>query len=69
MIARLEGFGRALMPALLVALGAFATADVAAQEKMVLKASDVQPLGYPTAVAAENIGKKLEKATNGRLFV
>jgi len=69
MIARLEGFGRALMPALLVALGAFAAADVAGQEKMVLKASDVHPLGYPTVVAVENIGKKLEKATNGRLSV
>ncbi len=34
-----------------------------------LKASDVHPAGYPTVVAVENIGKKLEKATNGRLSV
>lgn len=32
----------------------------------VLKASDVQPAGYPNVVALENMGKKLEVATNGR---
>ena len=31
-----------------------------------LKASDVHPAGYPTVVAVENMGKKLEQATNGR---
>ena len=40
-----------------------------AQQKLVLKASDVHPAGYPTVVAVEDIGKKLEKATNGRLSV
>jgi tripartite ATP-independent transporter DctP family solute receptor len=40
-----------------------------AQTKAVFKASDVQPPGYPTVVAVENIGKKLEAATNGRLSV
>src|SRR3979490_2275014 len=40
-----------------------------AQAKMVVKASDVQPTGYPTVVATENLGKKLEAATNGRLSV
>jgi tripartite ATP-independent transporter DctP family solute receptor len=40
-----------------------------AQTRAVFKASDVQPPGYPTVVAAENIGKKLEAATNGRLSV
>src|SRR6202795_1428426 len=40
-----------------------------AQQKMVMKASDVHPAGYPTVVAVENMGKKLEKATNGRLSV
>jgi len=34
-----------------------------AQAKVVLKASDVHPAGYPTVVAVENIGKKLEAAT------
>lgn len=42
---------------------------VAAQGKMVLKASDVHPEGYPTVVAVENLGKKLSQATGGRLSV
>jgi tripartite ATP-independent transporter DctP family solute receptor len=33
----------------------------------VLKASDVHPAGYPTVVAVETMGKKLESATSGRL--
>jgi tripartite ATP-independent transporter DctP family solute receptor len=40
-----------------------------AQAKSVFKASDVQPPGYPTVAATENLGKKLEAATNGRLSV
>jgi tripartite ATP-independent transporter DctP family solute receptor len=40
-----------------------------AQTKSVFKASDVQPPGYPTVAATENLGKKLEAATNGRLSV
>src|SRR3984893_15971794 len=40
-----------------------------AQSKIVFKASDVQPAGYPTVVAVESIGKKLATATNGRLGV
>jgi TRAP-type C4-dicarboxylate transport system substrate-binding protein len=68
MIARFEGLVRALIPALVVAVGAFA-ADVAGQQKIVLKASDVHPLGYPTVVAVENIGNKLTQATNGGLSV
>jgi tripartite ATP-independent transporter DctP family solute receptor len=54
-------------------LGALATlpplSPARAQAKMVFKASDVQPAGYPTVVATENLGKKLEAATNGRLSV
>ena len=38
-----------------------------AQSKMVIKASDVHPPGYPNIVAMENMGKKLEKETNGRI--
>jgi tripartite ATP-independent transporter DctP family solute receptor len=38
-----------------------------AQDKMVIKAADVHPPGYPNVVAIENLGKKLEKETNGRL--
>ena len=40
-----------------------------AQSKAVFKASDVQPAGYPTVAATENLGKKLQAATNGRLSV
>jgi tripartite ATP-independent transporter DctP family solute receptor len=40
-----------------------------AQTKSVFKASDVQPPGYPTVAATENLGKKLEAAANGRLSV
>lgn len=40
-----------------------------AQTKMIFKASDVQPAGYPTVAATENLGKKLADATNGRLSV
>ena len=38
-------------------------------DKMVLKASDVHPPGYPTVVAVENMGKKLAEATGGRLAI
>jgi tripartite ATP-independent transporter DctP family solute receptor len=41
----------------------------AAQQKMVFKASDVHPEGYPTVVAVEEMGKSLEQATGGRLSV
>jgi tripartite ATP-independent transporter DctP family solute receptor len=40
-----------------------------AADKMVFKASDVHPEGYPTVQAVENMGKKLSAATNGRLSV
>jgi len=41
----------------------------AADQKLVLKASDVHPEGYPTVQAVENMGKKLEEATGGRLSI
>ncbi|MFZ0103747.1 MAG: TRAP transporter substrate-binding protein [Pseudolabrys sp.] len=53
----------------LVAAAAFASSAALAQQKMVLKASDVHPAGYPTVVAVENLGKKLDAATNGRISV
>jgi tripartite ATP-independent transporter DctP family solute receptor len=49
------------------ALGAPATG--LAQQKMVLKATDVHALGYPTVEAVVRMGKKLEAQTNGRLSV
>jgi tripartite ATP-independent transporter DctP family solute receptor len=35
-------------------------------QTVTLKAADVHPVGYPNVVAIENMGKKLEAATNGR---
>jgi len=54
-----------------VAAACFAAVPTAgvAQQKMVLKASDVHPLGYPTVEAMVRMGNKLEKATNGRLSI
>jgi tripartite ATP-independent transporter DctP family solute receptor len=40
-----------------------------AQHKLVLKASDVHPEGYPTVAAVESMGRKLSQATNGALSV
>jgi len=40
-----------------------------AQEKMVWKASDVHPLGYPTVEAIVRMGKKLETQTSGRISI
>ncbi len=44
-------------------------APAVAQQKMVLKATDVHPLGYPTVEAVVRMGAKLEKATQGRLSI
>lgn len=50
-------------------LAAGSALPVRAQGKMVLKASDVHPEGYPTVAAVESLGDKLNKATEGRLSV
>src|SRR5436309_12305016 len=53
-------------------LGTLATNLVdptSAQSKLVLKATDVHPLGYPTVEAVLAMGKKLEAASNGRLSI
>jgi tripartite ATP-independent transporter DctP family solute receptor len=39
----------------------------ASAQTLTLKASDVHPAGYPNVVAVENLGKKLEAATKGRI--
>jgi tripartite ATP-independent transporter DctP family solute receptor len=58
----------AFLASVLLAL-AYASMPAAAQQKTVLKASDVHAAGYPTVVAVENLGKKLEQATSGRVSV
>ncbi len=40
-----------------------------AQSKLVLKATDVHPLGYPTVEAVVRMGQKLEAASNGRISI
>jgi len=52
-----------------VAAAAVALGGAHAQQKLVLKASDVHPLGYPTVAAVENMGKKLAAATNNRITI
>ena len=52
-----------------LAASALPTPAAFAQAKLVLKATDVHPLGYPTVEAVVQMGKKLETATNGRLSV
>ena len=49
----------------------FMAVPVVAQQKMVLKATDVHPLGYPTVEAIVRMGAKLDKATSeiGRAHV
>ena len=49
--------------ALVAALGAL---PVGAQT-IVMTAADVHPAGYPNVVAIENMGKKMEAATSGRI--
>ena len=51
------------------ALSLLCAPGVLAQDKMILKSSDVHPEGYPTVVAVQNMGKKLEAATDGRLSI
>jgi TRAP-type C4-dicarboxylate transport system substrate-binding protein len=54
------------------ALGAISTdfgASAFAQQKLVLKAADVHPIGYPTVDAVLGMGKKLDAATGGRIGI
>jgi tripartite ATP-independent transporter DctP family solute receptor len=50
-------------------LGASLLAPAKAQQKLVLKAANDHPPGYPTVAPVENMGKKLEAATNGRISI
>lgn len=58
-----------MLPALAAAAVIALASPTSAQDKLVLKASDVHPLGYPTVEAVVRMGKKLEAATNGRLSI
>ena len=50
-------------------LAAAVALPASAQPKLVWKASDVHPLGYPTVEAIQRMGKKLEAATGGRISI
>jgi tripartite ATP-independent transporter DctP family solute receptor len=52
-----------------LAMGAVGVPAAFAQSKLVLKATDVHPLGYPTVEAVERMGKKLAAATDGRISI
>ncbi|HJZ44075.1 MAG TPA: TRAP transporter substrate-binding protein [Hyphomicrobiaceae bacterium] len=52
-----------------LAVGSVRIPAVFAQATMVLKATDVHPLGYPTVEAVVRMGKKLEEATKGRISI
>ena len=59
----------ASLGAVLVGLAAAVGGPAMAQTKVVWKASDVHPLGYPTVEAIVRMGKKLEAQTNGRISI
>src|SRR5213596_3788299 len=59
----------ASLGAALVAVAASVALPATAQNKVVWKAADVHPLGYPTVEAIVRMGKKLEAATNGRISI
>ncbi|HZT24797.1 MAG TPA: TRAP transporter substrate-binding protein [Pseudolabrys sp.] len=52
-----------------IAAAAVGLGTAQAQQKVVLKASDVHAEGYPTVAAVETMGRKLATATNGRITV
>jgi tripartite ATP-independent transporter DctP family solute receptor len=51
----------------LLSAACLAPLGASAQDKLVFKAADVHPPGYPTVVAVENMGKKIAAQTNGRI--
>jgi tripartite ATP-independent transporter DctP family solute receptor len=57
---------KALSVSLTISLAGLLTVSANAQN-IVMKAHDTHPAGYPTVVAVENMGKKLDVATNGRI--
>src|SRR5215204_1496178 len=61
---------RKMILAVLFAFGGLGLGGPAwAQQKVVLKATDVHPLGYPTVEAVVRMGKKLGEATSGRISI
>ncbi|WP_119157384.1 TRAP transporter substrate-binding protein [Caldimonas tepidiphila] len=59
-------FRRTLLAAC-AAVAALQFAPIVQAQTMTIKAADIHPAGYPNVVAVENMGKKLEAATKGRI--
>ena len=59
-------FRRTFVASAIAAIALCSTLGAQAQN-IVLKATDTHPAGYPTVVAVESMGKKLEAATSGRI--
>jgi tripartite ATP-independent transporter DctP family solute receptor len=57
------------MSALAATAAAAGASPASAQAKVVWKATDVHPTGYPTVEAVERMGKKLSAATNDRISI
>lgn len=54
---------------LITSLVLAALLPLGAQAQTVLRSHDTHPAGYPTVVAVESMGKKLEAATQGRIRI
>ncbi len=54
---------------LILSMAMAALLPLSAHAQMVLKSHDTHPAGYPTVAAVDNMGKKLEAATQGRIKV
>jgi tripartite ATP-independent transporter DctP family solute receptor len=54
------------VPAIAAAMMVGSVSTVSAADAIILKASDVHPMDYPTIVAVVNLGKKFEDATKGK---
>ena len=65
----MKHFASLIAAGTLAAAAALTASPALAQQKLVLKATDVHPLGYPTVEAVVRMGQRLEKATNGRISI
>ena len=54
---------------LIASIAIAALLPLSAHAQLVLKSHDTHPAGYPTVVAVESMGKKLDAATQGRIKV
>jgi tripartite ATP-independent transporter DctP family solute receptor len=60
---------KAVRRTLIAVSAAMLLPSLAAAQNIVLKSHDTHPAGYPTVVAIESMGKKLDAATQGRIKI